>query len=169
MILKYFNDLYIGIKLWIFLFFIKICILPIVDHVCPIVDIHTKYIMIIQLDDLIGLTSAKWDSYVEYLRSSNQQSSDTQSQSDKSQINLDYFDILIKQKLAVINRNVKMKISNSKFHIKRITKHEFLSILETEFGDAINFKYRYTRDSKLFESLMGDDGPYRRFRWCDRI
>ena len=115
------------------------------------------------------LTIDKWDSYVEYLREMKklQKVNESNTASDIG----DYFDHIIIQKIAKLNRIIKMEISNSRGvgKFKRMNYPRFLEILESELGKSINFRYRYTRDSQFFESIMRDDSPYRRFKWCDQI
>jgi len=175
-------------KQFFFQFFIRVIVLPTIDKVCPIVDLRVKYSTICCNNDV--LTVESWDRYVEYLRTIKIQT--------KTQINgrqereefeekvdeevdkeegyepgteLDYFDQLILSKIAKINRKIKLRISESEYagSSRAIGFHAFYEILNVELGNAIRFKYRYTYDSFLFASLLEDDGPYRRFRWCDRI
>ena len=162
---------YLSLVFWgIVRFWIRLCIIPLVDIICPVVDIRAKYFLIcrtnLNLEKEPDLTIELWDAYVKYLQKSNKSNID-----GCERIVLDYFDLLIKQCLARINRGIKMKIT-SQFDIdsKYIDFREFCEILEAELGSApIYFKYRYTKNSKYFESIFGDDGFYRRFKWCDRI
>jgi hypothetical protein len=160
MICRYIGQFYDRVKTVIFNIFIRLFVMPIIDNICPIVDIRVKYLAVCQTNTDSGLTIERWDSYVDYLVKSKKVDS----------ADLDYYDLLILQKLARINRTIKMNISNiASRNAKRIVFSEFFAVLEDELGVSVNFRYRYTLDSNLFESLLGDDGPYRRFRWCDRI
>lgn len=163
------GKLYDRIKSILFHAFIRLFVLPIIDRICPIVDIRCKYLMICNDNEQNVLTIDKWDSYVEYLREMKklQKVNESNTASDIG----DYFDHIIIQKIAKLNRIIKMEISNSRGvgKFKRMNYPRFLEILESELGKSINFRYRYTRDSQFFESIMRDDSPYRRFKWCDQI
>ena len=157
----------------IFRFFVHGLIFSIIDKVYPIVDIQVKY-SVICLGNKI-LTVEYWDKYVEYLRDNKSNMNDKLSKrcidNLQNRYELDYFDILILPKIARINRKIKMRISES-CHIgsfRAIEYHEFYDILKSEIGDTIKFRYRYSKDSFFFISLLNDEGPYRKFRWCDSI
>jgi hypothetical protein len=162
---NYFKSIY-----WTFVeIIISISVIPIIDALYPVMDVHTKYAIICKSinpssmsDENIAclkLTIKMWDSYVSYVQDLN---------------GGDYFDILIRQRLAKINRHIKMHITNnalkSDSRINYVIYREFYQIL----GDcldlkSIDLKYRYTFNNRYFESIFKDDGPYRRFRWCDKL
>jgi len=142
--------------------FVQLCILPIIDLMYPVMSIELKYITICgsreRLATSLVIDLEDWESYVQYIN---------------RRVELDYFDLLIEQKIRQINRKIKLYASKSQ-NIS-IEYKTFYTILQTEIGsDPIDVKYRFVRPSEssldnLFVSVFDDDGPYRRFRWCDRI
>jgi hypothetical protein len=157
--------------------FIRLCILPVINTICPVMDVRVKYFIICRHafkrgNATPGLTIELWDSYVKYISKISKSTMD-----NAENINLDYFDLLFKPKLAKINRQIKMRISSMRDEYIGceeseicIDFREFCRILEEVLGtESVRFRYRYTQDTMLFVSIFGDDGPYRRFRWCDWI
>lgn len=142
--------------------FVQLCVLPIIDLMYPVMSIELKYITICGSRERSDTSSAidleDWESYVQYIN---------------RRVELDYFDLLIEQKIRQINRKIKLTVSKSQN--TSIDYKTFYTILQTEIGsDPIDVKYRFVRPSRssldnLFVSVFDDDGPYRKFRWCDRI
>ena len=139
--LRYIDALYKRFKNLIFAILIKLFVLPLINKICPVVDIRTKYLRICRSNLDIGLTIDRWDQYVEYLRHIGKEDC----QDRQNIIEADYFDLLIRQRLAKVNRIIKMTISSLKGATKRLSFDEFYSILEKEFGSTIEFKYKIGR------------------------
>jgi len=137
--------------------FVQLCVLPIIDLMYPVMSIELKYITICG-NQRSAINLEDWESYVRYIN---------------QRTELDYFDLLIEQKIRQINRKIKLVASKSQN--TSIEYKTFYAVLQTEIGsDPIDVKYRFVRPSgssldNLFVSVFDDDGPYRRFRWCDRI
>ena len=161
----------------IIVYIIEYFVLPVVDLFHPIVAIKNKFNVICTIknensnknenknkNEDIRMNLSDWDNYAKYINRYNK----SEQNADDSE--LDYFDTLIKHKVRQINRKIRLEINNDKC----MEYIRFREILENEIGvESVNFRYRYvssnSMEAVLFTSMLKDDGPYRRFKWCDRI
>lgn len=138
-------------------------IIPIINILFPIVDIEKKFFDIINNNenDMYEpeLTQEMWNEYIQYLQMKN---------TDTKKPTYDMFDQLIIQKMDQINFIITVTINRSDNDPRYISYLTFYSKLKDILGDAIDIKYRYTKNS-LFVGIFGDEGPYRRFKYYDTI
>lgn len=139
---------------------IRMLIIPIVDILFPIMGIETKFQAICGLLPEIEhpyATMKSWNAYVQTLTRTNGTNRET----------LDYFDQIFITKIAKFNHMIKMEITEG--DVNSIYFDDFYRISKIVYGDAANFRYRYSDNDRYFASILGDNSFYRRFRWCDKI
>lgn len=142
--------------------FFKTLIITFIDLFYPVFDLEKKFDQITLLDDDyeifenddIGLGQSEWNKYVLKLSKIK----------NNNKMERDMFDILIIQKIHEINFVITLAINRSK--TKRISYGVFKKKLSKILGNAVEIKYRLTTNP-LFESIFKDNGPYRRFKYCD--
>lgn len=136
---------------------IHLIVIPIVDSLYPVFTIEKKFDQIILMnpDEESELTQDKWNSYVMYLNKSSSSSHDM-------------FDVLISQKIELINFDVTVAINRTNTEPRYLTFAAFYSKLKNIIGDAIDIRYRCAQNI-LFVGIFGDQGPYRKFRYYDVI
>lgn len=143
---------------------VRFLIIPVIETLYPVFDIELKFDQIHKLYKTnkgeeysdIELTQNMWNSYIMYLQ-----------KTDKSKFDL--FDILISQKIEQINFAITVAINRSDTNPRCISYGLFYNKLLHILGEAVNIRYRITKNKIFFVGIFGDDSPYRRFRYYDVI
>lgn len=137
------------------LYFIwQLTVVAIIDIIFPIISLRNKFDAIAKATPTTEypcIDTTKWSKYVEVVMSKQ----------------TDYFDKMFMTKIAKFNRSIKMAITESK--VDALYFDDFQRIANTVYGDAASIRYRHTYNARFFASIFDDDGPHRRFKWCDKI